>query len=105
MNMKVDKDKFDALLGRAGSRLTLRKPGWPHLDFEMQETKNLNRPPLPDWNLQQNRIALAYLGDRDWRSFGMKFRPAPLPVHALQLIHKHAPVNTSFVHKAEEAPG
>ena len=24
----------------------------------------------------------------------MRFRPAPLPVHTLQLIHKHGPVHT-----------
>ena len=50
------------------------------------------RAPLPDWNLQQNRNVLAHLGDSSWRSFGMKLRPATLPIHALQLIDKHGPL-------------
>jgi hypothetical protein len=44
--------------------------------FGISESKNLNRPPFPDWNLQQYRNVLAHLGDHGWRSLGMEFRAA-----------------------------
>jgi hypothetical protein len=56
---------------------------------------NLNRPPLPDWNLPQNRNVLAHLGDHSCWCFGMKFRATTLSIHALQLIDLHGPFHFS----------
>jgi hypothetical protein len=41
-------------------------------------------------NLQQNRNVLAHLGDHVCRSFGMKFRSAPLPTRPCSSIDRQA---------------
>jgi putative addiction module component (TIGR02574 family) len=73
-----------------------------HLDLRRRTP---NRPPLPAWNLQQNRDVLSHLGDHLCRSFGVKLRPAPLPVHALQLIDEHSPFHASNGDRQGEGDG